>query len=537
MSSEAEVSAASPPRRAHRSREQREAELRKLIGATVAERYRVTALLGTGGMGAVYEAEHLGLGRKVAIKFIDREHAESGNVLSRFEREARTASSVESEHIVSVFDTGADDGRPFLVMELLRGEDLGARLRRVGKLSVSETMHIASQILRGLADAHEASVLHRDLKPDNVFLVARKSDDCFVKIVDFGVSKVLDTGAPDFAKTTVEQFALTRAGTILGTPLYMSPEQAQAFTDLDARTDLYGLGAILFECLTGRPPHIGETYEQILLSICLNEAPDPCSLEPSIPPEVARIVSKALSKDRERRYASARQMLVAMSSVPSFEAVATGVPTVHAMAPASAPTLPSSPIDGNKTLLAGGAAEPIAVRATVASASSEAREGSASSVPSGRRPGGARLTAVIATGLVASVLGAGITVWALTQWGSRGTPAAASSSAPRAARPSHPPAAPKKKAVPAVVSPTAPREAPATAGEAHGSDGAEPLDALVPVVPADETTPSVGAVAKGVDDAAASKRRAGSPALSGTTTTHAPSKKGADLDLERSFPD
>jgi serine/threonine-protein kinase len=190
-------------------------------------------------------------------------------------------------------------------MELLRGEDLGQRLRRVNKLELAEALRITAQVLRGLADAHEAGIVHRDLKPDNVFLV-EKPGDSFVKIVDFGVSKIERLGSG------TAPLALTGKGTILGTPFYMSPEQAQAVEDIDARTDLYSVGAMLFECLAGRPPHVGETYEQIIVSICMTDAPDLRVIDKSLPAAVARFVAKALARNRSARFGSARQMLVAL---------------------------------------------------------------------------------------------------------------------------------------------------------------------------------------------------------------------------------
>jgi serine/threonine protein kinase len=544
VSSEAEVTPdqkrESPPdRRARRSREERERDLRQLVGRTVAERYRIEALLGTGGMGAVYEAEHLGLGRRVAVKFIDHEHAQSSNVMTRFAREARAASSIESEHIVSVFDTGTDDGRPFLVMELLRGEDLGARLRRRGKLSVSETMHIAGQALRGLADAHEAHIVHRDLKPDNIFLVTRKADDSFVKIVDFGVSKVVErsSGTADLGKTTVQEFAITRAGTVIGTPLYMSPEQAQAASDLDARTDLYALGAIMFECLTGRPPHVGETYEQILLSICMNDAPDLRSLAPSAPPELARIVDKVLRKDRERRYGSARQMLVALSSVPSAApATVPGVPptlrsdgTKPMVASEQEPSTPPTVPEGAKTLLAGGAAEPVARAVEPARSSASTDEVLIAASPVPVTPKRIHWGAIVVTGAVATVLGAGITMWALTHWRDTSASSAAASSAPSAPKaPARAPKASTKKTVGA---------ASAVAAVVN-----EPSETAEPSVPEGESTPSADSTALVPAPSAAKSAEAApkKPAVK-HDGAHAPRSTGSEgkstgLDLERSFP-
>jgi serine/threonine-protein kinase len=284
-----------------------------LIGKTIAGRYVLRALVGHGGMGAVYEAEHLGLGKRVAIKFIDPEFATDERVLARFAREARAMSSIESAHIVTVFDAGTEEGRPYLVMELLRGEDLGQRLRRTVRVPVAEAMHVIAQVLKGLAKAHAAGIVHRDLKPDNVFLVKSDTDPLFAKIVDFGVSKI------ERPRDKTSPLALTGRGTVLGTPFYMSPEQAQAMPDVDVRADIYSVGAILFECLSGRPPHTGETYEQIILSICMRDAPDLRAIDPTLSPAVAGFVARALSRERTDRYGSAERMLAALHEIAPEE--------------------------------------------------------------------------------------------------------------------------------------------------------------------------------------------------------------------------
>jgi eukaryotic-like serine/threonine-protein kinase len=307
----------------------RDRELEALVGRTVAGKYGVLRLIGRGGMGAVYEAENLAIGKKVALKFVDREFAKDEQVTGRFAREARAASSVESANIVTVFDAGVDDGRPYLVMELLRGEDLGSRLRRLGRIPLADALHIAAQVLRGLGRAHEAGIVHRDLKPDNVFLVKGDGDPLFAKIVDFGVSKI------HRAPSGTAPVALTGKGTVVGTPLYMSPEQARASEDLDGRTDLYALGSILFECLAGRPPHTGESYEQIILSVCMTDAPPLMSVEPSVPPAVSAFVAKALARDRTMRFANAQEMLRALHEIAPEERLR--VP----LDPLSGATLPS----------------------------------------------------------------------------------------------------------------------------------------------------------------------------------------------------
>ena len=292
-----------------RAREAREA----LIGRTIAGRYVLRALIGHGGMGAVYEAEHVGLGKKAAIKFIDSEFATDEQVVQRFAREARAMSTVESAHIVTVFDAGAEDGRPYLVMELLRGEDLGQRLRRKRVIGIPEAMHVVAQVLKGLARAHAAGIVHRDLKPDNVFITKSDTDPSFAKIVDFGISKIARP------RNDTVPLALTGRGTVLGTPFYMSPEQAQSSAEVDGRADLYSVGAILFECLSGRPPHTGESYEQVILSIVMREAPDLRAVEPKVPENVAAFVARALARDKNLRFQSAERMLAALHEIAPEE--------------------------------------------------------------------------------------------------------------------------------------------------------------------------------------------------------------------------
>ncbi|MFZ5894426.1 MAG: protein kinase domain-containing protein [Myxococcota bacterium] len=277
-----------------------------LIGSVVAGKYRIDRLIGRGGMGAVFQATHLAIGKRVALKFLNRDAARDAGAAERFQREALAASVVESSHIVQIFDSGtSEDGSPFLVMELLAGEDLRARLRREGKLEPEIATSIAAQVLRALVRAHAGGIVHRDLKPDNVFLCQRDDGTLFVKIVDFGVSKLARGSTLD---------TLTQRGTVLGTVYYMSPEQAQAFPDVDGRTDLFSLGAILYECLTGRPPHQAPTYESVLVAICTKDPEDVRSLVPECSRGLANVIKRALARDRAQRFASAQEMLDALSS-------------------------------------------------------------------------------------------------------------------------------------------------------------------------------------------------------------------------------
>ena len=285
-----------------------------MIDRVIDGRWRIVKAIGRGGMGVVYEGQNVTIGKRVALKFIDADFAQDPEITGRFQREARAASAVESTHIVEVFDTGTtDDGRPYLVMELLRGESLRGRIRRLGRLSVDESSHIVGQTLRGLQRAHAAGVIHRDLKPDNLFVVQRDDDEIFIKILDFGISKVR-RGAEGTGHGT-----LTRKGSVLGTPNYMAPEQAQGYADLDERADLFSVGAILFECLTGNPPHHEHSsYEAIIVAMCTRDAPDVRTLEPSVPAPLAEVTAAALARDRQDRFPSAEAFLNALlGAVPS----------------------------------------------------------------------------------------------------------------------------------------------------------------------------------------------------------------------------
>lgn len=294
--------------RTDRSDVEREA-LERRVGSVVSEKYRIDRLLGQGGMGAVYQATNLAIGKRVALKFLTPDAARDRDATERFQREALAASVVESAHIVQIFDSGTDEGLPFLVMELLSGEDLRARLKREATLSIEETANIAAQILRALVRAHAGGIVHRDLKPENVFLCKRDDDSLFVKIVDFGISKLGRATSLD---------TLTRRGTVLGTAYYMSPEQAQAYADVDGRTDLFSVGAILFECLAGRPPHAAPTYEAVLIAICTKDAEDVRELAPRVPAPFAAVIRRALARERSERFQSAAEMLDALiASIPT----------------------------------------------------------------------------------------------------------------------------------------------------------------------------------------------------------------------------
>ncbi|MFO0548448.1 MAG: serine/threonine-protein kinase [Polyangiaceae bacterium] len=281
----------------------------RVIGQVVAGRYSIVRELGRGGMGTVFEAEHTSTGRRVALKRMDEALARRADVVARFELEARAAGRLDSKHIAQVLDFGRDDGSPFLVMELLRGRDLDAWLADVGCLPPAIAASLVAQACAGLAKAHEAGIIHRDLKPANLFLTVDDDDAITVKILDFGIAKILDAAAESEEAST----SLTRTGSVLGSPRYMSPEQARAKKSLDARADIWSLGIVLYEAVTGETPHqSATTLGDLIVAISTERVPDLTELLPSLDRELAAVARRALAIDPSKRFASSAEMLAAL---------------------------------------------------------------------------------------------------------------------------------------------------------------------------------------------------------------------------------
>jgi serine/threonine-protein kinase len=271
-----------------------------LVGTTLAERYEIIRRIGEGGMGAVYEARHSIIGKRVAIKVLLEKFLENEELIARLLQEARLASSIGHQNIVDVTDFGTTrDGRAFVVMEFLDGEPLSELIMRDAPLPVERSLAIVKQVASALGAAHAKGIVHRDVKPENVYLV-RRGDADFVKVVDFGVSKAVH--ARD--ESGSEWQRLTRTGAVLGTPLFMSPEQASGREDIDQRADIWAVALILYECLTGELPFRGNNYLGVVSQILNKEAQAPSVLRPElgIPAAVDRVVMHGLEKERNRRY-------------------------------------------------------------------------------------------------------------------------------------------------------------------------------------------------------------------------------------------
>ena len=275
------------------------------IGRTIAGRYTLQQRIARGGMGEVYLARHDLLKKTVAVKVLREDRTASHEALARFQREARAAASIGNPHIVEVTDFGfTEEGEAYLVMEHLRGQTLRALLAAEGALSAARIVAIGSQILEGLAAAHGQQIIHRDLKSDNVFLVQHGEQE-FVKLLDFGISKV----KPHPTEGTVT--SLTSTGMIMGTPMYLAPEQAQADPNVDHRADIYAMGVMLYEMLTGEVPFSGSSALDVLMAHIQQEPTPPHLRRPDldIAPGLQRVALKALSKSPAERHDTAEQML------------------------------------------------------------------------------------------------------------------------------------------------------------------------------------------------------------------------------------
>lgn len=387
----------------------------------VAGKYQVTRLLGQGGMGSVWEGLHVTLRTRVAIKFIESEYADNDEAQQRFVNEARAAARLRTKHVVGVLDQGVTEGgNPYIVMEYLAGEPLDKRLARVGQLGLQDTARILVQVCRALARAHEAGIVHRDLKPENIFLVHDEEDGSEIaKVVDFGIAK--------FTDKSMGVSSSTRTGSVLGTPYYMSPEQARGLRNIDVRSDLWSVGVIAYRCVVGRLPFEGEAVGDLLVKICTSPLPVPSATRPELPPEFDAWFARALEREPADRFQSAQALSEQLSA-------AAGLTSGPPLSLPLSPLAPSLTPPGHPTPASGS----VPVAQTVGAFTQNTRP-SKSALP---------LLAVAGGGLVVfSLLGLGLALALRSGAASAGAvqpaPAAASSVADEAAstaEPSEPPA-------------------------------------------------------------------------------------------------
>ncbi len=445
--------------------------------------YRIVGKLGSGGMGVVYEAEHPLIGKRVALKVIHKDLARNHEVITRFFNEARAVNQIGNDHVVDVSDFGqTEEGEYFLVMEVLVGESLADRLERERRLPVGRALHVAAQIADGLSAAHAAGVVHRDLKPDNVFLVNKLGDADFVKILDFGLAKLMLDGG----------VSVTKQGVILGTPEYMSPEQAESKRTIDHRSDVYALGILLYQMTTGLLPFVGNSMGEVLVKHVSRAAAPPRGVNPEIPAAVEQIILKCLAKRPEERFQGMGELRAALldpdrwtgrttgplaalepapggsgGAVGSGASGGTAVGRASGGVPVLVPPQTSSPVA--RTLIGTGvpavasAAAQTAAERLPALRSPTAAQNSTVVLPPGvaaGRAGRARRRRLASLAFASLALVAGVT-WAMWR-ATRGSPSTAAFARPAAAPSPSAPAPPAAAPVAPATAAPAPAPLPAT---------------------------------------------------------------------------
>ena len=419
-------------------------------GVLVNQNVRLTRLLGQGGMGAVWVADHLTLRTQVAVKFILDDYTKDAEALDRFSREATSAAQIKSPHVVQVFDHGVFSGLPYIVMEFLEGEDLAARIDR-GPLALGELAPILQQVGKALTQAHALGIVHRDIKPANVYLTTA-GEDLLVKLLDFGVAKITRGGAAD------PSYKKTQSGQLVGTPCFMSPEQVFSRGEVDFRVDLWALAVLVYEAVTGALPFEGNTLGDVYLAINSGAFRAPTSLDRALPAALDAWFKRAFAHAVDARFGSAREL------VDAFLAIA-------ARSPGARRSMPGAPV-----VAAGG------VGAVGATPHQATLGGTVSGGVSGARKGKVAI-AVGAVAGAACVGGLALVLFGRAQgMATAGTAATASVSATAAPVAETPPSAAASAPVPSIAPALADPPAPAAA-TASAKPAAKPVTSARPALP------------------------------------------------------
>jgi tRNA A-37 threonylcarbamoyl transferase component Bud32 len=430
------------------------------IGDVLAGKYRVERILGVGGMGVVVAAHHLILDEKVAIKFLLPDMLSNQEVVVRFAREAKAAVKIKSEHVARVIDVGSlDTGAPFIVMEYLDGTDLSAWLRDRGAQSIEQAVEFLLQACEAIAEAHALGIVHRDLKPANLFVIRRADGLLSIKVLDFGISKMTVLGASG------TDMSMTKTSTSMGSPLYMAPEQMASSRDADRRADIWALGAILYELLSGRVPFSGTTLPEVCFKIA-TAPPDPLrTSRPDVPASLEAVIHRCLEKDRERRYHNVAELAVGLLPFAPSRARGSIDRISRTIQSAGMSIEMAHPLDRRQ-----------GERAPGAGSGTQAAWGSTGE---GARRRSSRILILAAIGV--GVLATGVFLLRRTLWPPAGEAAPAAAVSPPET-PSPPPPGPQVNAMPIPAEP-APVVAP-PASPAEPPIAAEPRPTRLPIEPA-----------------------------------------------------
>ncbi|WP_437612966.1 serine/threonine-protein kinase [Sorangium sp. So ce834] len=497
------------------------------IGDVLAGKYRVEQIVGAGAMGTIVAAWHLELDQRVAMKFLHSPGTEGGDPAERFRREARALARIKSEHVARVLDVGSmQDGMPYMVMEFLEGNNLAEEIRARGALPVVEAVGYVLEAIEAMAEAHAAGIVHRDLKPANLFLARRPDGGRIIKVLDFGISKSMLGGSRD-------ELALTKTAALLGSPLYMSPEQVRCAKDVDARTDIWALGVIVYEMLIGRTPYNGDSVPQLFASLLHETPPTMAQLRADVPRELDAVVMHCLAKDPEQRWRNVGDLAAALLAfgpagshvhverarrvlgLPGARPPAYSQPGISLPPPGAAT---GGQLAGARPSVPHGAPSPAASAETGPAVSSWSNTGHAPRA--GRK--GALLGAALAVGAALAAFSFGALLFLFLRSGSTAggeqPPAPAATQLPAAAAQD-----PAPEAAPAAGSAAAP-EPPAAAGSAAAP---EP-----PAAAASAAAPEPPAAA----DSAAAPAAASSPPAHPAARTAAPPASAAARPAEHAQP-